>query len=850
MVGATAVKPSVESPYTRRIVERTRLLELLDREAGRTIILLAPAGYGKTTLARQWLERAGGAWVAVTAASGDIPVLARDLAAAVAQVTAFDTQRVEIALQAARTPPDQAGTVARTIMGQVSEPLQQWIVLDDYQYVSGNQAAEELIGRLERSGKFRFLVTSRERPKWATSRRRVHLETVELNASALALDEQEVAQLLPPDRRTAELRRQARGWPAVIGLAAHARLADVDLTAGSLSDQLYDYLAEELFECAGDEVRGWLTALAVLPPLSPAELSEFLGTLGSAQQVVATGLAYEADGRIEVHPLAREFLLAKLLEGDDARDVATKAFDLALVKRLYDVAFDIVTETGLDSELERLMTASYPDLIETGRVGTLAQFARHSTSHGAVPKYLLDLIAADLAVAQGSFERGKDLAESASSALPPSHPLSARAYLVAGRASHLVYRFDEAHAFYSRAVSRARTPSDKSDATWGVCVAALYFEDERIGRAIAGLEALESPRPKDIVRLDAARVNHWMFGGMTKGTELDPETAAMASVLPDPWVRSSWSYVRGSAMVLNAEYEHAGRLLRETLRDLGEFGLRFAQPRVKWAVAAAELGRRHFGLCERFLRAVEQYPGHSRDLHSQLNVRALRARMLLAQQQPLQALKLTSDDFSEIPSRAMYGEYLGTRAVCKAVVGDSAGAREAADAAARVTGAWDARVLGAAALAIAFDSAATNEDLFARELLTVASTSGVWDGVVCAIRAAPTLLARLAAFPEFTHELREVLIRSDDLRQARAVGLIERDTGTHGRLTRREREVLEYVALGRRNAEIAASLFITVGTVKRHLDSAYRKLGAQNRTEAITRYAEMVNTEAPESAPE
>jgi DNA-binding CsgD family transcriptional regulator len=30
-----------------------------------------------------------------------------------------------------------------------------------------------------------------------------------------------------------------------------------------------------------------------------------------------------------------------------------------------------------------------------------------------------------------------------------------------------------------------------------------------------------------------------------------------------------------------------------------------------------------------------------------------------------------------------------------------------------------------------------------------------------------------------------------------------------------------------------------VGTVKRHLDSAYKKLGAKNRTEAVARYAEI-----------
>ena len=38
----------------RPIIERPRLIEKLDASASRTILLLAPAGYGKTTLARQW----------------------------------------------------------------------------------------------------------------------------------------------------------------------------------------------------------------------------------------------------------------------------------------------------------------------------------------------------------------------------------------------------------------------------------------------------------------------------------------------------------------------------------------------------------------------------------------------------------------------------------------------------------------------------------------------------------------------------------------------------------------------------------------------------------------------------
>jgi DNA-binding NarL/FixJ family response regulator len=48
-------------------------------------------------------------------------------------------------------------------------------------------------------------------------------------------------------------------------------------------------------------------------------------------------------------------------------------------------------------------------------------------------------------------------------------------------------------------------------------------------------------------------------------------------------------------------------------------------------------------------------------------------------------------------------------------------------------------------------------------------------------------------------------------------------------LTDREREVTRLVAQGRTNAEVAAELFVTPGTVKNHLASIQRKLGARNR---------------------
>jgi DNA-binding CsgD family transcriptional regulator len=67
-------------------------------------------------------------------------------------------------------------------------------------------------------------------------------------------------------------------------------------------------------------------------------------------------------------------------------------------------------------------------------------------------------------------------------------------------------------------------------------------------------------------------------------------------------------------------------------------------------------------------------------------------------------------------------------------------------------------------------------------------------------------------------------------------------TALDEQLTPRERDVLTLMLKGHANAAIAERLAVTRSTVKSHVRSILRKLGAVNRAEAISRYHDMTKT--------
>jgi LuxR family maltose regulon positive regulatory protein len=51
--------------------------------------------------------------------------------------------------------------------------------------------------------------------------------------------------------------------------------------------------------------------------------------------------------------------------------------------------------------------------------------------------------------------------------------------------------------------------------------------------------------------------------------------------------------------------------------------------------------------------------------------------------------------------------------------------------------------------------------------------------------------------------------------------------------------VLQLIAAGKSNRRIATELFVSVGTVKTHINNLYRKLDAHSRTQALARASEL-----------
>ena len=834
-MAVSAAQPTVVRRESR-IIERPRLIKLLDDTDARTILLLAPAGYGKTTLARQWAKTLNGAvWVTLSAAHTDVAWLASEIAEAIDGRHGTTSRTVSEHLRA-RANPQRAsrelGTVLAARLGSVDT---QWIVLDDYQEITSSPEAEELIATLERDGGARILVTSRTRPRWASGRRFVYGEVLEIGRAALAMTDTEVSRVLGKAQSARGLSEQAAGWPAVIGLAAAAETPVLPHTA--VPEALHRYLAEELFNRASAQLREALFTLALRGTVGFDEsCGDGASTLFAEAQILGFS---SSDTSFELHPLLRDFLLEKLSSRVDAIERAKAAVYASVADATWDQALGLILRFDLTELIEPTIAAAFKPLVRSGRLATLTAFATALEGKTRSSSPSLIGVLAEAAFRDGNFDLAVDLAESACSSLPADHPLVSRFAAIGGQISFLQGDFSSAEASFRSAGVCAKDDRDSAEAAYGLATASIFGEKSTAAEAVEAVRQARSRSPIDQLRFISSEVALRVMGkhpdGLAGNLHIDTARQALLQV-EDPRVRSNVAYMIASALAQKAEYDSARGWLSEFFAAADEFGLEFAMPYANWTLAQIAIGQRRFGEAERALQSVEDAAARTGEHHHQLNAKSLRARLLLQNGEPEAALRqvMAPTTMPLIPS--WKGEYLATRALVSACLGDARSSRKAQSQASSVSAALQVQGLVLAARAISALREARAASLRTTTLFETSDRLQIWDPVVCALRSAPALGDAVAANQDLRSPLEALYFRVGDLRLARRAGFRTRATAApRDLLSPRELEVLGLIACGYKNRDISRALFIAESTTKVHVRHVLEKLGVRTRAEAVAR---------------
>ena len=361
----------------RHIIERPRLTSILDGADARIILLVAPAGYGKTTLAREWTAQGKrtGLWYHARRGASDVAIVARSLSQALAPLSSTIERTTRELLSALNTPEEEPDVVADLLVDELDGwPDNTWLVVDEYELIAPHPAPARVLERFVARSGAKVLVTGRERPGWVTPRDLLYGDAFEIQAAALSMTLDEAAQVLAnAAHSSAGLVALADGWPAVIGLAA---LLPGEVKPTS-DEALFDYVAQELFDELDADVQRHLVLLSVPATLTPALMQAVLGD--DAERVLRdstqVGLITERDpNEIDIHPLCRAFLKQKLWEIGVSREQIDQ-LTLSLIEgEQWDDAFDAIRAFGLEEQLRLLIERGLRRILAEGRIGAVERW--------------------------------------------------------------------------------------------------------------------------------------------------------------------------------------------------------------------------------------------------------------------------------------------------------------------------------------------------------------------------------------------------------------------------------------------------------------------------------------------
>src|SRR5262244_3665859 len=202
-------------------VHRSSLIERLTQGDLRPIVsVVAPAGYGKTTLLSQWAERNGQAfaWVSVDEPDNDPKVLLAYVAEALDAVEPVGERVFEALASPASSVPGSVVPRLGTAFSSMASPVA--LVLDDVHLLTNSEcrAALSVLADYVPAGS-RLVLAGRAQPPLRVARLRAEGRLVEIGPDDLSLTREEASALLRAaqvalgEQDVAELYRRTEGWP-------------------------------------------------------------------------------------------------------------------------------------------------------------------------------------------------------------------------------------------------------------------------------------------------------------------------------------------------------------------------------------------------------------------------------------------------------------------------------------------------------------------------------------------------------------------------------------------------------------------------------------------------------------
>jgi LuxR family transcriptional regulator, maltose regulon positive regulatory protein len=387
------------------IVARPALVDRLMTGRAPLVCLIAPPGYGKTTLLAEWAGREPRpvAWVAVDRHDNDPAVLLTYLALALHRIRPLDPA-VFTALASPGAAAARSGLVAA--VSAMTDPV--CLVLDHVELLTNRQCLDDVAElALHLPAGSQLLLASRFRPPLPLAMQRAEGRVLEIGAAELAMDGREARALLegagvaPTDPEVAELVGRTEGWPVGLYLAAlalQAGGAQRDAGFAFTGDDRFmaDYLRQELLARLPPELVSFLTRTAVLDRMSGPLCDAVLETGGSARVLASLErsnlllVALDRDhGWYRYHHLFGELLRAELerREPELPRRLHVRAAGWCEANELPELAVDHARAAGDTDLAARLVLGVMQPIWASGRVDTVLGWMEWFEDRGLIERY-------------------------------------------------------------------------------------------------------------------------------------------------------------------------------------------------------------------------------------------------------------------------------------------------------------------------------------------------------------------------------------------------------------------------------------------------------------------------------